>query len=145
MSPISATNKLESRPIYAPVKDGQTISAGVWVRTSVAGDGTAYNGSFPRLISKANPANGTGLDDLVLATASAASSGEWEYISGTLPISIDNTAFEIVVDCDGTTGWVNVDDMFFSSQNSTKGFKYWYDGAPVPTSTSNNGSSVIFL
>jgi hypothetical protein len=145
MSPLSATNKLESKPIYAPVKDGQNISVGVWVRTSVVGDGTAYNGNFPRLISKANPANGTGLDDLVLATASAASSGAWEYISGTLPTSIDNTAFEIVVDCDGTTGWVNVDDMFISAQNSTKGFKYWYDGAPVPSSTTQNGAAVIFL
>ena len=44
-----------------------------------------------------------------------------EYISGTTPTAIDNSAFEIVVDCDGTAGWVNVDDMYVSSQNATKG------------------------
>ena len=53
--------------------------------------------------------------------------------------------FEIVVDCDGTDGWVNVDDMFISKQNATKGFKYWVNASPVPTSNSNNGSAVIFL
>ena len=146
MGPLSSTNQLETRPILVPVKDGQTVTVGVWVRTSVGGDsGGAYNGNFPRLISKANSANGTGVTDLVLATASAAASGAWEYISGTLPTSIDNTAFEIVVDCDGTNGFINVDDMYVSAQNSTKGFKYWYDGAPVPSSTTQNGSAVIFL
>lgn len=147
LTPGQASYKMESKPIYVPVKDGQSITVGAWVRTSIVGDtsGATYGGNFPRLICKYNSSNGTGTTDVILATASTAASGAWEYISGTTPTSIDNSAFEIVVDCDGTAGWVNVDDIYFSSQNSTKGFKYWLGGSPVPTSTSNNGSSVIFL
>jgi len=131
--------------VIVPVEDGKTIRVGVWVRKSVIGDGAAYNGNLPRLLLKVNSATWTGITDLVLATASAASSGAFEYISGVTPVALDNAAFEIVVDCDGTAGWVNVDDMYVSKQNSTKGFKYWSNSSPVPTSNSNNGSAVIFL
>jgi hypothetical protein len=145
ISPLSSIYKIESNPVFVPVEDEKTIRVGVWVRRSVVGDGAAYNGNLPRLICKYNPATWTGSTDYILATASAASSGAFEYISGVTPVAIDNAAFEIVVDCDGTAGWVNVDDMFISKQNSTKGFKYWVNASPVPTSNSNNGSSVIFL
>jgi len=147
LTPLSAIYKLESRPVLVPVKQNQSITIGVWVRKSVAGDpsGALYNGNFPRLIIKNNSSNGIGITDLVLATASAASAGAWEYISGTSPTASDNSSFEIVVDCDGTAGWVNVDDMYFSAQNSTKGFKYWYDGAPFPSSTTQNGTSLVFV
>jgi hypothetical protein len=145
LSPLSAIYKIESNPIFVPVESGKTITVGVWVRISVVGDGAAYNGNLPRLICKYNPATWTGTTDVILATASAASNGAFEYISGTTPVAIDNAAFEIVVDCDGTSGWVNVDDMFISKQNATKGFKYWVNASPVPTSNSNNGSAVIFL
>jgi hypothetical protein len=147
MTPLSAVYKLESRPVLVPVKQNQSITVGVWVRRSLVGDpsGALYNGNLPRLLIKNNSSSGIGITDLVLATASAASAGAWEYISGTSPTASDNATFEIVVDCDGTAGWVNVDDMYFSAQNSTKGFKYWYDGAPFPSSTIQNGSAVIFL
>lgn len=145
LSPLNATYKIETTPVYVPVEDGKTITVGVWVRRSVAGDGATYNGNLPRLICKVNSATWTGITDVILATASAASSGAFEYISGTTPVALDNAAFEIVVDCDGTAGWVNVDDIFISKQNATKGFKYWVNASPVPTSNSNNGSSVIFL
>jgi hypothetical protein len=147
MIPLSASFKLESRPVLVPVKQNQSITVGVWVRRSVAGDpsGALYNGNLPRLIIKNNSASGIGVNDFILATASAASSGAWEYISGTSPTASDNSSFEIVVDCDGTAGWVNVDDMYFSSQNSTKGFKYWYEGAPFPSSTTQNGTALVFV
>jgi hypothetical protein len=145
ISPLSSVFKIESNPVFVPVESGKTITVGVWVRRSVIGDGAAYNGNLPRLICKVNSSTWTGLTDVVLATASAASNGAFEYISGTTPVAIDNAAFEIVVDCDGTAGWVNVDDMFISKQNATKGFKYWVNASPVPTSNSNNGSAVIFL
>lgn len=145
LSPLSAIYKIESNPVFVPVENGQTVRVGVWVRISVAGDGSAYNGNLPRLICKVNSATWTGITDVVLATASVASSGAFEYISGVTPVALDNAAFEIVVDCDGTAGWVNVDDMFISKQNATKGFKYWVNASPVPTSNSNNGSAVIFL
>jgi hypothetical protein len=146
MVPISTTTKLETRPILVPVKSGQSVVAGAWVRTSIVSDaGGAYNGNFPRLIVKTNPASWTGDSDIVLATASAAAAGAWQYLSGTLPTAIADTTFEIVIDCDGSSGFVSVDDVYFSAQNSTKGFKYWYDGAPFPSSTTQNGSAVIFL
>lgn len=147
LQPLSSVYKLESRSVLVPVKQNQSITVGVWVRRSVSGDpsGALYNGNLPRLIIKNNSSSGIGISDIVLATASAASAGAWEYISGTSPTASDNSTFEIVVDCDGTAGWVNVDDMFISAQNSTKGFKYWYDGAPVPSSTTQNGSAVVFL
>ena len=147
MTPLSAVYKLESNPVLVPVKQNQSITVGVWVRRSLAGDpsGALYNGNLPRLLIKNNSSSGIGIDDYILATASAASAGAWEYISGTSPTASDNATFEIVVDCDGTAGWVSVDDMFFSSQNSTKGFKYWYNGAPFPSSTTQNGSSIVFV
>jgi len=146
MVPISTTTKLETRPILVPVKSGQSVVTGAWVRTSIVSDaGGAYNGNFPRLIVKANTANGTGVSDIILATASAAASGAWQYLSGTLPTAIADTTFEVVLDCDGNSGFVSIDDVYFSAQNSTKGFKYWYDGFPFPSSTTQNGSAVIFL
>ena len=145
ITPLNASFRIESTPVFVPVEDSKSITVGVWVRRSVVGDGAAHNGNFPRLVCKVNNAVYSGLDDIILATASAASNGAWQYISGTTPVSIDNSAFEIVVDADGTAGWVNVDDMLISKQNATKGFKYWVNASPVPTSNSNNGSSVIFL
>jgi hypothetical protein len=145
ITPLSAAAKIESSPVLVPVKDGESITIGVWVRRSIAGDGAAHNGNFPRLISKINGATWDGSTDQVLATASSASNGAWEYISGTTKISVDDAAFEIVVDTDGTAGWVNVDDIYVSKQNSTKGFKYWSNASPFPSSTTNNGSAVIFL
>jgi hypothetical protein len=142
--PTVLGGKFESTPILIPAKTGQTINVGVWVRTSILSDGApTYSGNFPRLLSKSNTANGTGGDDYIIATASLSSSGSWEYISGNLPASLDDTAFEVVVDCDGITGWINIDDMYVSSQNSTKGLKYWFNGSPVPSSTTQNGNFVV--
>ena len=145
ITPLNATGKIESSPVLVPVKSGETVTIGVWVRRSVVGDGSAHNGNFPRLISKIDRATWGGSLDQILATASSASDGAWQYISGTTQIAIDDSAYQIVVDTDGTSGWVNVDDMFVSKQNSTKGFKYWSNASPVPSSTTNNGSSIIFL
>jgi hypothetical protein len=110
LTPLSATLKLESASKYVAVKDGQQITVGAWVRRSVIGDGQAYNGTLPRLILKANPAVFNGTSDVVLATATAASLGAWEYISGTANVATDDAAYEVLVDSDGTAGWVNVDD-----------------------------------
>jgi hypothetical protein len=145
LTPLSTTFKLESSSFLVPVKDGQSLTIGVWVRRSVAGDGAVYNGALPRLILKYNPSVFTGSSDVVLATATAASSGAWEYISGTTPSAIDNSAFEIVIDCDGNLGFVNFDDFFVSSQNSTRSLKYYFEGAPVSLLNSNNGSSIVLL
>lgn len=95
-----------------PVRGGSTPTVSVWVRKSQTSDGSDYNGNQPRLLLKNNQAvaNFGTYDDIVLATASS-SNGTWEQLSATLPVTpYEDTAFEVYLDCSGTTGWVNVDD-----------------------------------
>lgn len=108
LTPNSATQKLQGSVKKTAVPITQTAVLGVWVRKSVAGDGSAYNGNQPRIILKRDPAAGI-MTDTVLATASGAA-GTWEFISGTTPAITDNAVYTWYVDCDGTAGWVNVDD-----------------------------------
>lgn len=114
LTPTNATEKLPTAPILrglkVPVANGVAgKQVSVYVRKSVVGDGVAYNGNQPRLVVRRNSALGT-TADAILATAAAAA-GVWEQLTGTLPTPTDDGAFEIVVDCDGTAGWVNVDDF----------------------------------
>ncbi len=106
-TPISASGKLECPVARVPVPSGGTATVSVKVRKSVAGDGAAYNGNQPRLIWKANVAAGVA-SDTVMATASGGA-GTWETLTGTTPTVNDNAVLEIVVDCDGTAGWINID------------------------------------
>jgi hypothetical protein len=116
MTPNSASSKLESAPkgkgkLFG-INSGQSLTISASVRKSAVGDGAAYNGSQPRLIARANPA--IGIDaDTVLATYSA-SAGSWNSLSGATPTATDDGAVEIIVDGDGTTGWINVDDLLAS-------------------------------
>jgi len=112
MTPSSATIYQQFGRKLIPVKSNSTPTISVWVRKSVVGDGSAYNGSQPRLWLTNNPAISLfpSYDDIILATASAAN-GTWEQLSATLPVvPYEDTAFEVYLDCRGTTGWVNVDD-----------------------------------
>ena len=112
MTPSSATIYQQFGRKLIPVKSNSTPTISVWVRKSVVGDGSAYNGSQPRLWLTNNPAIALfpSYDDIILATASAAN-GTWEQLSATLPVvPYEDTAFEVYLDCRGTTGWVNVDD-----------------------------------
>jgi len=112
MTPSSATIYQQFGRKLIPVKSNSTPTISVWVRKSVVGDGSAYNGSQPRLWLTNNPAIALfpSYNDIILATASAAN-GTWEQLSATLPVvPYEDTAFEVYLDCRGTTGWVNVDD-----------------------------------
>lgn len=112
LTPGNASFKLQSAPhgggIKAAAASGSAATFSVNVRKSVSGDGAAYNGNQPRLIVRANPAIGIS-SDAVLATASAAA-GSWELLSGTTASFTDDGVAEVIVDCDGTAGWVNIDD-----------------------------------
>ena len=95
-----------------PVRGSTQPQISVWVRKSQSSDGSNYNGTQPRLWLKNNSAIGSFVDsnDVLLATASAAN-GTWEQLSAILPITpFEDTAFEVYLDCSGTTGWVNIDD-----------------------------------
>lgn len=112
LTPSNASEKLESGSRYVAVDDTGTKTISVYVRKSQAGDGAAYNGNQPRLVVKRNDAIGV-TSDTVLDTMTAAV-GSWEQLSGTTAAATDDGAFEVVVDCDGTTGWINVDDWSVS-------------------------------
>ncbi len=112
MTPTSATFSQKFGRKTIPVRASAQPTISVYVRKSVVGDGSAYNGSQPRLWLKNNPAlaNFGTYDDLILATASAAN-GTWEQLSASLPVvPYEDSAFEVYVDCNGSTGWVNIDD-----------------------------------
>jgi len=109
-----ATNKLQGSLKKVAVPNGQTVVINVYVRKSVAGDGTAYNGNQPRLILKADPAVGI-TSDTVIATSTAAGNGAFELLTGTTVAITDDAVFQFYVDCDGTAGWINVDDWSVNS------------------------------
>jgi hypothetical protein len=109
LTPNSASNTLQSGSKFVAIENGTTKTISVWVRESVVGDGTDYNGNRIRLRCRRYDAAGV-TSDTTLATATASSVGAWEQLSGTSPAVTDDTVLEFFVDCDGTTGWVNVDD-----------------------------------
>jgi hypothetical protein len=106
-----ANDKLQGTIRRFAVNSGTTATVTVFLRKSVAGDGTAYNGNQPRLMLRLDPAVGvTGDSDIVLATADNTYNGTWKALTAVTPAITDNAAFQIYIDCDGTTGWINVDD-----------------------------------
>lgn len=108
LTPNSASNKLEMDIGKARVDSGGTVTFSVKVRESVAGDGTDYNGNRIRLRVRKNVAAGIA-DDATLATATIASEGAFETISGTTDAVTDNGELTAYIDCDGTQGSINVD------------------------------------
>src|SRR5262245_4429694 len=117
MAPSSASAKLFSAPpkrgYRFAVVSGATATVSVYVRKSATGSGDAatYNGAQPRLILRRAPEIGQA-SNAVLATAAGAA-GSFEQLTATVPPSGSASAdgvYECYVDCDGTTGWVNVDD-----------------------------------
>jgi hypothetical protein len=78
---------------------------------------------------KANPSIGIGtnLRDVVIATYSAGT-GAWNSISGTTAAVTGDGVLEFYIDCDGTAGWVNVDDWEASDAQEVGAEKYWSNG-----------------
>jgi hypothetical protein len=108
LTPSDATNKLLSQEKRIAIPSGSGATVSVWVRKSVVGDGTQYNGNEVQIKLLADPAIGIA-SDTILATSTAFSNGAFELISGTIPALTDNGAARVVATCDGTAGWVNVD------------------------------------
>jgi hypothetical protein len=116
--PLTTTFKHKSPVKIIPISSGSTATVSVWVRKSTVSDasGANYNGAQPRLMLYYSPSvfNYTGQTDQVLATMTAAV-GTWEQLTATIPYTAYNTGgFEVYVDCDGTAGWINVDDWSVS-------------------------------
>lgn len=137
MQPNNASNKLESSPIVISLDSGENATVTVKVRKSSSGDGAAYTGANQRLVLKKNVAAGI-TADVVLATASAGT-GAAETLTGNIGPSgtagtttTDDAGLQLVVDCDGTAGWINVDTATINVQNDDGTMQYWMDGIPVP-------------
>lgn len=107
---VTASNKLATFKV--PINSGETCTPSLYVRESVVGDGTDYNGNFAKLYVKTNYNLGI-TSDTLLDTATAASTGGWELLTGTTAAVTDNGVLEFYIVVDGTTGWVNIDDFSF--------------------------------
>jgi hypothetical protein len=102
--------RLRSTTKFCTVAQGQIATVKVWVRKSASGDGEAYNGQQPSLVIRHNTALGASYrDDVVLATATGGA-GTWEKLEASLPAAAWDTVIEVWVECDGTAGWLHVDD-----------------------------------
>lgn len=128
LTPNNASGKLQSAPQRVAVASGATATVRVYVRESVVGDGTDYNGARPRLIVRRHDFVGI-TADTVLATATVASEGAWEQLSGTTAAVSEDCILEVFVDADGTTGWITVDDWAFSHGKLAK----FYDDGQATT------------
>jgi len=111
-STIPCTTKLLSFKTY--VNNGQTCTPTVYVRESVVGDGTDYNGNRVKLYVKANVNLGITTDTL-LDTATISSEGAWEALTGVTASVTDDCVLEFYVVCDGNTGWINIDDYNYQN------------------------------
>lgn len=124
MYPGSATIRLEGPTWHAAVANGATLTPSVMVRYSKVGDsgGVAYvPTTAPRLVVRRNVAAGI-TADTVLATHGGGA--DWVTLSGTTVSVTDDCILEFFVDCDGSTGWINVDDFSCIGANPG-GLKYW--------------------
>lgn len=112
LEPKSATIEAVTKlfPFKVPVNSGQTCTPTVYVRESVVGDGTDYNGSRIKLYVKANYNLGI-TSDTLLDTATGSSEGAWEALTGTTAAVTDDGVLEFYLTCTGTTGWINIDDF----------------------------------
>lgn len=109
LTPNNAVQKLQGGIKKVAVPSGQTVTINVFVRKSVIGDGTTYNGTQPTLVLKMDSAIGI-TSDMILATADNTYNGTFKVLTATTPVATDDAVFQFSVDCDGTAGWVNVDD-----------------------------------
>lgn len=107
LTPKSANYKLRS-PVVArfAIASGASKTVQVYIRK----DG-AYNGATPRLIMLANPAIGIDADTVL---GSGGGSGSFSAVSGSTGTAAADGVIECVVDCDGTAGFINIDDASIS-------------------------------
>ncbi len=135
--------KTDHTPVKLAVKSGDTPIITVAIRKSVVGDGTAYNGTQPRLILR--PCIHAGITDYTVIATCVSANGVWETLSGTLPAPSMDCVYEFYVDCDGTTGWINIDDWNTTYFKSTKGLDYWGLGAPYVEVDASRGLITSFF
>lgn len=112
LTPYSINRKLKSGSKFVALDRNDYTTVSVAVRKSVGTGGeTAYNGNNPRLILKRNPSMGIN-SDITLNELSNLNNitSSFVTLSAETPV-VDNTGLlEFYVDCDGSQGWINVDN-----------------------------------
>lgn len=137
LAPFASGYKCPSSTVRVPVGSGESCTITTWVRRSVAGDGSAYNGNQPRLVYRYNPLAGN--NTVTIGATGASAGGMWEQLTYTTPSALHDCVMEFYIDCDGTAGWINIDDWDTNLSNDSRGGKYW---APYVTSYSEPSFSI---
>lgn len=115
------------------VAAGTAATVSVMVRESVAGDGTDYDGQRIKLYVCANAEAGIASDTL-LATATVASEGAFETISGTTAVVAEDCVLSFYVVAGGTGytgGWINVGAWSATPVADAKGYRFAEVGGPM--------------
>lgn len=109
LTPQSTTLKLRSGSKFVALSAGQSTTVSVYVRKStLATNGVNYNGNSPRLMLKRNNYMGIS-QDIVLSQLDSVSENFLRLL-GTTPTVTDSGVLEFYVDCDGTQGFINIDN-----------------------------------
>jgi len=109
LTPQSNSLKLRSGSKFVALSSGESTAIAVYVRKStLATNGVAYNGTAPRLILKRNGAMGINSD--ILMDQLDTTSENFLKLAGVTPVVTDVGVLEFYVDCDGTQGWINIDN-----------------------------------
>jgi hypothetical protein len=99
--PFSTTIKLHSGSKYVALNSSQKTLVSVYVRID-----STYNGTLPKLIVKANPSVGI-MENTIIDTCDAVMD-EFQILTGYSPITNDVGVLEFFVECDGTSGFINI-------------------------------------
>lgn len=134
--PGSSSNKIKTPTFSVPVQSGQSATPSVKVRESTVPDGALYNGNPPRLCVRRNYLAGISSDTVIAVHSGTA--GVWETLSGSTVAVSRNCVLEFYVDCDGTAGWISVDDFSCSSVDSG-GMQFFSETKLSPWVVSGSG------
>ena len=101
LTPNSVSTKLCSSSMFMNVPSGKLGSIVIAIQIN------GYGGNDPRLIVKYNPAMGINTDT-VIHTFTGIPPGSWHSAIATSPYVTESGTLEFCIDCDGTSGTVNV-------------------------------------
>ena len=102
--PLSTRIKFKSGSKFVALDNGQFTTIKVYVRID-----STYNGSSPRLILKSNPSVGI-LSNIVLNTFNLNTRNAFVLAQANTPSITNDGVLEFYIDCDGTQGFINIDD-----------------------------------
>jgi hypothetical protein len=103
LTPFSNINKLRSGSKYVALNASQKTLISVYVRVD-----STYTGTLPKLILKSNPSIGI-MQDVIISTATNITN-TFQRLYGNAPIVTNDGVLEFYVECDGTSGFINIDN-----------------------------------